>query len=143
MRNAKKKPWRSKLQRRLLRPLIYAAFVRLVLGLFVGLLADFFLRESAGRDLRSDAFLVLALLFALMAVIAWLRLDGVRLPKPMMLRINPRKKPTRTYGDIADHLDETPMVDYDDLDDEEKDICLLSADLFCFAAFLAAAAIVA
>ena len=69
-------------------------------------------------------------------MIAWLRLDGVKLPKVMMLRINPRKKPARMYGDMIDYVDEQPQVAFEDLDDGEKDVCILGADLFCCAAFL-------
>ena len=76
------------------------------------------------------------ILFALMAVVAWLRLDGIRLPRLMMLRVHPRKKPTRLYGDIADHLDDDIIL-FDDLEKEEQDVCVLLADallaVVCFA----------
>ena len=133
---------RAKWQRRLWRPFIYMTFTRFILALAAGLLVDFFFREGAGHDLRDAAFLLLAFLFALLAVVAWLRLDGVKLPKLMMLRINPRKKPARTFGDMADFLDEQPMVTFEDLDDGEKDLCLLAADLVCMAGMFIAALVV-
>ena len=136
------KQLRGKLQRHLLRPFLYAAFTRFVLALATGLLADFFLGPAAHRDLRSGAFLLLSLLFALMAIIAWLRLDGFSLPKVMMLRIHPRKKPSRMYGDMADYLDEEPPASFEDLEDEEKDLCLLGADALCCLLFLIASMIV-
>ncbi len=136
------KKLRSRFRRDMIRPCVYATFTRFVLALAAALLADFFLGPVAKRDLREPAFLLLALILALMAVIAWLRMDGVRLPKPMMLRTTLRKKPTRTYGDIADHLDEQPTVDFADLEDEEKDACLLCADVICAVLMLAAALIV-
>ena len=128
---------RKRLQRYMLRPFIYMTFTRFVLALFVILLADFFLSPAAGRSLKGTLFTLGSLLFALLALIAWLRLDGVRLPKLMMLRLNPRKKPTRMYGDIIDHVEETPVVSFEELEDAEKDVCILGADLFCFAVFLA------
>ena len=130
------KKLREKWQPYMLRPLIYMVFTRFILALFVLLLADFFLSPAAGRSLKSTFLLLGAAVFALLAVIAWLRLDGIHLPKPLMLRVNPRKKPARTYGDIIDHIDETPQVSFEDLDDGEKDVCILGADLFCCVALV-------
>ncbi len=127
---------REKWQPYMLRPFIYMTFTRFILALAAALLADFFLSPGAGRPLKEPAFLLAGALFALLAVIAWLRLDGVKLPKVMMMRINPRKKPARMYGDMIDYVDEQPQVAFEDLDDGEKDVCILGADLFCCAAFL-------
>ncbi len=140
MKRGEKK--RRRLERHMIRPFIYLVFTRFLLGLALGLLADFFLRPMLKRDLREPAFLILALLFGLMAVIAWMRMDGLKLPKLMTLRLGPRKKPVRTYGDIPDHLDEEPVVTFEDLEDEEKDFCLLAADALCALLFLIAAIIV-
>ena len=129
---------RQKWQPYMLRPLIYMTFTRFILALAAALLADFFLAGTLGRPIKEPAFLLTGALFALLAVIAWLRLDGVRLPKPMMLRLNPRKKPSRMYGDMIDYIDENPMVTFEDLDDEEKDVCILGADVICCALFLIA-----
>ncbi len=118
------------------RPLIYMIFTRFVLALFAILLADFFLPPAAGRPIKKDLFFLGAALFAVFAVVAWLRLDGMKLPKMMMLRINPRKKPSRMYGDMIDYIDEQPNITFEDLDDDEKDLCILAADLFCFIIFL-------
>ena len=133
---------RGKKKRDMLRPFLYMTFTRFLLALTAGLLLDFFLSPSEGRDLREPAFLLLAFLFALLAVIAYLRLDGVKLPRLMMLRINPRKKPSRMYGDMADYLDEEPMTTFEDLEDDEKDVCILGADLICCMLFFVAALIV-
>ena len=135
------KKWRKKLSRRLLRPFLYMAFTRFVLSLAAILLADFFLSPGAGRSLRSAAFLLGGLIYALLAWIAWLRLNGARLPRLLMLRVNPRKKPARMYGDMIDYVDEHPPVTFEELEDEEKDLCILGADVICFAAFLLASAV--
>ena len=127
---------REKLQPYMLRPFIYMTFTRFLLSLCALLLVDFFLSPHAGRSLKPDVFLFGSILFAILAWIAWLRLDGIKLPKFMMLRINPRKKPGRMYGDMIDFMDEHPQVNFEDLADDEKDLCLLGADAVCALAFL-------
>lgn len=120
----------------MLRPMIYMTFTRFVLALFIVLLADFFISQSVGHSIKKNAFFLCAFVFALLALIAWLRLDGVKLPKLMMMRVNPSKKPSRMYGDMIDYIDERPGINFDELDEQEKDLCILAADLFCFLAFL-------
>ena len=130
-----KKKWKAIWEPYMLRPLIHMTFTRFILALAAALLADFFLSSGAGRSLESTAFLLMGALFALLTLIAFVRLDGVKLPKLMMLRINPRKKPSRMYGDIADYLDDKPEVTFEKLDDDEKDLCILGADAFCCIVF--------
>lgn len=130
------KKWREKIQRRLLRPFLYMTFTRFLLALTAGLLFNFFTQAARGQSMRAYAFLFLGVVFGLLAWIAYLRLDGVKLPKLMMLRVNPRKKPTRSYGDIIDYVDEHPPVTFEQLEDEEKDLCILGADVICCAAFI-------
>ena len=125
-------------RRYMLRPFVYTAFTRLVLGMFSALLCDYFFSGPAGRPLRGTLLLLASVLFALLAWIAWLRLDGVSLPKPLNLRLGPRKRPARIPGDMIDFVEEEPAVRFDGLEDEEKDCCLLLADLVCAAVFLAA-----
>ncbi len=120
----------------MLRPVIYMTFTRFILSLLIILLADFFLAPKADRSLKSTAFMLGAFFYAVLAVIAWLRIDGLKLPKLMMMRINPAKKPSRMYGDMIDYIDEGPEIGFNDLDDNEKDLCILAADLFCCIIFL-------
>ena len=82
------------------------------------------------------AFLLLALLFVALAWIAYLRMDGVTLPKPLMTRVNLRKKPKRQYGDMIDYIDEKPGPTFEELEDQEKDLCLLLADAACCVIYL-------
>lgn len=130
------KKWKDKLQPRIVRPLIYMIFTRFLLSLTLVLLTDFFYTRMGGRGIKATAFLLAGLFFALLAWIAWMRLDGIKLPKFMMLRLNPRKKPTRMYGDMIDYVDEQPQVNFEDLEDDEKDLCILGADVFCCVVFL-------
>lgn len=129
------KKWKETWRPYMLRPLVYMTFTRFLLALAAALLIDFFLRDAAGRDLRQTACLLMCLLFALLAVVAWLRLDGLKLPKFMMLRINPRKKPARMYGDMSDFVDDKPVA-FEELEDAEKDACILGADAICCGLFL-------
>ena len=130
------KKWRQIWQPYMTRPLIYMIFTRFLLTLCVLLLADHFFSAGAGKDLKPYLFALGTVLYALLAWIAHLRLQGVRLLKVMMLRINPRKKPSRIYVDMIDYVDEQPQAGFEDLEDQEKDLCILGADLFCFAVFL-------
>lgn len=136
------KKWRNKIQPYMLRPFIYMTFTRFILSLAAVLLVDFFFSPGAGRSLKSAAFLLGGALYAVLAWIAYLRLDGVKLPKIMMLRVNPRKKPSRMYGDMIDYVDEQPLVSFEELDDAEKDICILGADVVCCAVFAVVSAFV-
>ena len=120
----------------MLRPMIYMTFTRFILALFIVLLADFFISQNAGHSVKKDAFFLCSFLFALFALIARLRLDGLKLPNLLMMRVNPRKKPSRMYGDMIDYIDEKPGIVFEDLDDNEKDLCILAADIFCCAVFL-------
>lgn len=129
--------WRSGM----LRPLIYMTFTRFVLSLFIALMVDFFLSPAVGRNLKETIFLIVTALFAILAWIAWLRMDGIKLPKFMMLRLNPRKKPSRMYGDMIDYVDENAPETFEELEDDEKDVCILGADAVCFLLFLIAALI--
>ena len=126
----------------MMRPIIYMTFTRFVLALFIILLADFFISKSVGHSIKKDGFFLCSFVFALLAVIAWLRLDGVKLPKLMMMRGNPSKKPSRMYGDMIDYVEERPGISFEELDEQEQDICILAADLFCFLAFLLIAFII-
>ena len=130
------KKWWDKIQPYMLRPFIYMTFTRFLLALCLLLLINFFYSKEAGRPILSTVMVLGGVVFAILAWIAYLRLDGIKLPKFMMLRVNLRKKPTRMYGDIIDYVDEQPQVTFEELSDAEKDICILGADLFCCAAFV-------
>lgn len=120
----------------MVRPMIYMAFTRFLLALAASLLLVHFLGKATPLPLRSYAFVFFGVLYACMAWIAYLRLDGIKLPKLMMKRFNIRKKPARTYGDMADYTDQE-LVSFDELEDGEKDVCCLLSDLFCCVVFLA------
>lgn len=130
------KKWWDKIQPYMLRPFIYMTFTRFLLALCLLLLINFFYSKEAGRPILSTVMVLGGVVFAILAWIAYLRLDGIKLPKFMMMRVNPRKKPTRMYGDIIDYVDEQPQVTFEELSDAEKDLCILGADLFCCVMFV-------
>ena len=109
------------------RPLIYKVFTRAVLALFAAELIHFFAPAAWPLARLSNLALILGLLFLLGAVIAWLRLDGLRIPQLKLPRIK-RKDPAFLRGDMADHIDDD-IVKFDDLDKEGQDVCVLLTDL--------------
>ena len=129
------KKLREKLRNALLRPDIYAFSVRFLAALAVILVVNYLVGKNTPRFLGL-AFLLLALLFVALAWIAYLRMDGVTLPKPLMTRVNLRKKPKRQYGDMIDYIDEKPGPTFEELEDQEKDLCLLLADAACCVIYL-------
>ena len=106
-----KKHWK----RYMLRPLIYKTFTRFVLALTVALLWDNYVRLDPMIPRKMFAFFFLSVYFVLCA---WLVHD-----------------PVHTYGDMMDYTDEE-IVSFDELEDDEKDICSLLANLICFVLFL-------
>ena len=113
--------------RDMIRPLIYKVFTRGVLALFAAQLVRFFAPAHWAIAQSSNQALILAGLFLLGAVIAWLRLDGMNIPQLKLPR-GKRRDPAFLRGDIADHIDDD-IVKFDDLDKEEQDVCVLLTDL--------------
>ena len=57
-----------------------------------------------------------------------LRLDGLKIPQVKLPRMK-RKDPPFLAGNMADHIDDE-IVSFDDLDEEEQNVCVLLADAF-------------
>lgn len=122
------------LEKHMIRPFVYMTFTRFILALTAALLIEHFINDPL-RDISAYAFVFFGIFFAVLAWIAYLRLDGIKLPKFMMKRVNLSKKPAIKYGDMIDYTDEE-IVSFEDLEDEEKDVCILLADIICAALFL-------
>ena len=120
--------------REMIRPLIYKVFTRGVLALFAAQLVRFFAPAHWAIAQSSNQALILAGLFLLGAVIAWLRLDGMHIPQFKLPRWK-RTDPAFLTGDMADHIDDD-IVKFDDLDKEEQDVCVLLTDLILAAVCL-------
>ena len=122
----------------MIRPLIYKVFARGILALFAAQMAHFFAPPGGILHSFSILSLLLGFIFALSAAVAWLRLDGMRIPQFRLPRMK-RKDPPFLAGNMADHMDDEIMT-FDELDPEEQNTCVLLADLILAAAcFLLAA----
>ena len=125
--------------RDMIRPLIYKVFTRGVLALFAVQLFHFFAPAHWPAARFSNLALIMAGLFLLGAVVAWLRLDGMNIPQLKLPRAK-RKDPAFLTGDMADHIDDD-IVKFDDLDREEQNVCVLLTDLFLAVVCLALAVV--
>ena len=123
---------RNNINREMIRPLIYKVFTRGILALFVAQLAHYFLPMRSILSSFSNLSLLLGFVFALFAFLAWLRLDGLRIPQLKLPRIK-RKDPPFLNGDMADHINDD-ITTFDELDQEEQNVCVLLADLILAAA---------
>lgn len=129
------------MQRHMLRPVIYKTFTRFILALTASLLWNEFVNVKGILSMKAFAFLFFGVFFLALAWIAYLRLDGIRLPDFMKARpARGKKRKGFLYGDIADYTDER-IVSFDELEDDERDVCCLAADLICAAAFFILSAI--
>ena len=112
----------------MIRPLIYTVFTRGILALLAAQLVHFFVPPSWPLAMFSNLALALGFLFLTGAVLAWLRMDGVKIPRLKLPRMK-RKDPPFLAGNMADHIDDE-IVSFDDLDAEEQNVCVLLADAF-------------
>ena len=131
--NPPKKTLRSIFQRYMIRPTVYKAFSRFILALTASLLWDHFVNTGM-LNMRAWAFTFFGVFFLVAAWLAYLRLDGVKMPKINVPKLN--KKPMRTYGDMIDHTDEE-LISFEDLEPDERDLCVLIADAVLGVVFLA------
>ncbi len=118
---------RTHFHRHMIRPLIYKGFTRAVLSVFLVLVLDRFVHSPSPLFSKSNLFILTGILWLLGSWISYLRLRGLRFPRFDIQRMR-RKDPLRNYGDISDHIND-PIITYDDLDDQEKDVCTLLCDL--------------
>lgn len=130
------KKWLQYLRRDMLRPIIYQIFTRLIYALTIVLLWNEFANPN-GIPL-SWGFIVPVLFYLLLGWFAYLRLDGIRAPKFDRRLFLRRKKADRfSSGDIADYLDHKP-VSFEEMENEEKDACLILSNLSVAAIFFIA-----
>ena len=130
---------RNHFHREMTRALVYKLFTRGLLALFAAQLIHFFVPGNSPVKSFSNLSLLFALLFALFSVLAWLRLDGLRIPQLKLPRLR-RKNPPFLNGDIADHMDDDIIL-FDDLDEGDQNVCVLLADIILTAGCLILAGI--
>jgi len=119
-----KKP-RRRLEKYLVQPLVIRTVSRFVIALTVALLWK---RLVASIQPLSSAFFLLAVVFFVFAWMAYLRADGVKLPKIDRKLFEPKKKPVIKYGDMSDYIDEEPDP-FQDLDEEDHEFVAFLSNL--------------
>ncbi len=137
MKQNRKKP---SFERYMIRPVIYQVFTRFLVCLCLALLWNRFVAPRVAAAGAAWGFAFFAVFFAAMAWLAYLRLDGVRVPKFDRRLFRRKKSPERAYGDMIDYVDE-PIITFEELSDEEKDLTLLIANLVTAALFAVAACV--
>lgn len=120
----------------MLRPIIYKIFTRFLITLTAALLWDRFVNDSGYLSVRIDAMTFFGVAFMALAWLAYLRLDGVKMPRFMRARGERiSKKPKRGYGDMVDFVDDKPIT-FEELETDERDACSLAANVVCGVAFI-------
>lgn len=122
-------------QRYMLRPLIYLTAFRLMLALIVLLAIERFVPRGPAPAMIA-AFL--AVLFALLAYLVYLRMDGLGVPRVKYIRPKKKADPLRHASSMADHADDDPGVSFEELEEDERDFCSLIANLISMVVFLIA-----
>lgn len=123
--------WKKYCKKYMIRPIVYRSLVKFLCALCVTLIWDRFINTS-GLFLRSHIFACVSILFAANAWFAFLRLDGVKLPRLPRPR---SKKKGRERGGVTDYVDE-PVVSFDELEPDQRDFCSLVSALVCTLVFL-------
>ena len=118
---------KNSFHKEIIRPLIYKVFTRGILALFAAQLIHFFAPAGSSLTDFSNLSLFLGFLFVLFAVLSWLRMDGLKIPQLKLPRFK-RNDPPFLSGNMADHLDDE-IISFDDLDEDEQNLCVFLADL--------------
>ena len=122
-------------QRYMLRPLIYLTAFRLMVALILQLAIEQFVPNGPAPAMIA-AFLAMG--FALLAYLVYLRMDGLGVPRMKYIRPKKKADPLRAFGEMSDHMDDEPGVAFDELEEDERDFCSLIANLIGMLVFLTA-----
>ena len=121
----------------MIRPGVYQIFTRFLVSLCLALLWNRFIAPRVAAANASWGCEFFVVFFAAMAWLAYLRLDGVRVPKFDRKLFRRKKTPERAFGDMIDYVDE-PIVSFEELSDAEKDLTLLISNLITMLLFIGA-----
>lgn len=116
----------SKYTKVLIRPIVYRSFTWGIFALTAALLWERFVGPKSFLSVKKDIFFIVGIFFFALAWYYYLKVDGVRPPKINIEKPKQRKKHWG-YGDIIDFADEH-VVTFDELDDEEQDLCKLATN---------------
>lgn len=126
-----KKP-RPRLEKYMIQPLVIRTFTRFIIALTIALLWK---RFVASVQPLGTACFFMTVVFLVLAWMAYLRYDGVRLPQIDKKLFDRKPKPVIRYGDMIDHIDEEPHPD-DNLDDDELEFVTFISNLITAVIFL-------
>ena len=121
-------------QKYMLRPLIYMTAYRLMLALIFMLIIVRFVKDGPASSMVA-AFLTV--LFAFLGYLVYLRMDGLGIPRMKFIRPKKKADPLRHAASMTDYTDDEPVT-FDELEDDEKNLCSLLANVINFVIFLAA-----
>lgn len=122
-------------QRYMLRPIIYMTVYRLMLAAIFMLILVRFVKNGPAPGMIAG---FLTMLFALFTYLVYLRMDGLRIPRVKYIRPKKKADPLRHAASMTDYTDDEPGVTFDELEDDEKNLCSLLANVIDFTIFLAA-----
>ena len=122
-------------QRYMLRPIIYMTAYRLMLAAIFLLALTRFVPNGPAPSMIAG---FLGMLFALFTYLVYLRMDGLRIPRVKYIRPKKKADPLRHAASMTDHTDDEPGVTFDELEEDEKNLCSLLANVFNAILFLAA-----
>ena len=122
-----KRRLKERIQPFMVRPIIYKTFARFLYALLAALLWKEFVLDADSPLTLQSAFVFLFVLFVAAAWIAYLRLDGAKLPRFPAKRLRLKDRTEIRYGDMPDYIDE-PVVSFAELEWEEQDVCLICAE---------------
>ena len=122
--------FRSHFKPYMTRPAVHLTFTRFIYSLLLSLLWDRFVSDA--YQSKAYVFLFFGAVFAVLAWVTYLQLDGFKMPHitDWLTSSLPHKKPERSYGDMSDYVDED-VVSYSELESDEKYLCRLIANSVC------------
>lgn len=121
-------------QRYMLRPLIYMTATRMMTAVIFLLVLVRFVKNGPAPGMISG---FLTALFLLFAYLVYLRMDGLKIPRLKHFKTKKKKDVIRMESSMADHMDEDVPVDFDDLEENERDFVSLLSSLINALVFLA------
>ena len=118
----------------LIRPILYRSITWGSIALAAALVWERFMGMKSFLSVGRDIFFIIGVFFLALAWFYYLKIDGIRPPK--LKTDEMKKKPKRLgYGDIIDFADEH-VVTFDELSDEEQDLCKLATNIILGCVFL-------
>lgn len=118
----------------MIHPLIYQVITKGAVVVVLALLWDRFVNQQGRLSMVRDGYLVLGLIFLMLAWFQYLSLDDVSVKH--LFGTNQKKKAKRNgTSDIADYADEK-IISFSELEDEERTIVRLLADVLTGSIFI-------